>query len=58
MTTRHGWLVDWDGDAVSEAWLRFGPGNGLTMAKLDPDGDFSDDFEDLDFHRVGDCPAK
>ena len=61
MTTRDGWLVDWDGDAVSEAWLRFTPdaktAAGLTMAKLDPDGDFSDDFEDLDFQRVGDCPA-
>ncbi len=61
MTTRHGWLVDWDGDAVSEAWLRFAPdvkaASGLKMAKLDPDGDFSDDFEDLDFQRVGDCPA-
>lgn len=61
MTSRHGWLVDWEGDAVSEAWLRFSPGgnaaNTLKMAKLDPDGDFSDDFEDLDFQRVGDCPA-
>ena len=61
MTSQHGWLVDWDGDAVSEAWLRFMPETGaatnLKMAKLDPDGDFSDDFEDLDFRRVGDCPA-
>ncbi len=47
--------------AVSEAWLRFSPNgvaaSGLKMAKLDPDGDFSDDFEDLDFQRVGDCPT-
>lgn len=61
MSSRHGWLVDWEGDAVSEAWLRFAPdvraATGLKMAKLDPDGDFSDDFEDLDFKRVGDCPA-
>lgn len=61
MTTGQGWLVDWDGDAVSEAWLRFSSDSAspqrLKMAKLDPDGDFSDDFEDLDFQRVGDCPA-
>ncbi len=61
MSTGQGWLVDWDGDAVSEAWLRFSPNgvaaSGLKMAKLDPDGDFSDDFEDLDFQRVGDCPT-
>ena len=60
MATRHGYLVDWEGDAVSEAWLRFAPGaksaSSLKMAKLDPDGDFSDDFEDLDFRRLGDCP--
>ena len=60
MSSRHGWLVDWDGDAASEAWLRLAPGKTghLSMAKLDPDGDFSDDFEDLDFQRVGDCPVR
>ena len=30
----------------------------MRYRKLDPDGDFSDDFEDLDFQRVGDCPAQ
>ena len=59
MASRHGWLVDWEGDAASEAWLRLAPGKEghLHMAKLDPDGDFSGDFEDLDFQRTGDCPA-
>ena len=28
------------------------------LEALDPDGDFSDDFEDLDFQRTGDCPAR
>ena len=62
MHSRQGWLVAWDGAALSEAWLRFAPETGretgLTMAKIDPDGDFSDDFEDLDFQRSGDCPAR
>jgi len=30
---------------------------GMTMKKIDPDADFSSDFEDLSFERVGDCPA-
>ncbi|PJK10892.1 penicillin-binding protein [Lysobacteraceae bacterium NML120232] len=56
MSSRHGWLVAWEGARLTEAWLR--PANGkLRMAKLDPDGDFSDDFEDLEFSRSGDCPA-
>ena len=28
----------------------------LRMAKLDPKGDFSSDYEDLLFQRIGDCP--
>ena len=49
-------LVDWDDVSVDvEPWLTF---NGrqartLTLAKVDPDGDFSSDYEDLFFTRVG-----
>lgn len=56
------WLVDWDDDSVdAEAWLDF-PGKGaadgtdMTMAKVDPQADFSYDYEDLAFTRVGECP--
>ncbi|GAB3331418.1 serine hydrolase [Marilutibacter aestuarii] len=52
-------LVDWDDDTVDlEAWMDFhddGAGTRMTMAKLDPDGDFSSDYEDLDFRRIADC---
>ncbi|WP_262378454.1 serine hydrolase [Luteimonas viscosa] len=53
-------LVDWyDPDVDAEAWLAFeshtaGP-DRLTMAKVDPDADFSYDYEDLAFERIGDC---
>jgi CubicO group peptidase (beta-lactamase class C family)/microsomal dipeptidase-like Zn-dependent dipeptidase len=55
------WLVDWDdvsGDV--EPWLDFKAGNAgapatLTMAKVDPEGDFSSDYEDLFFTRIGAC---
>lgn len=54
------WLVDWDADSVdAEAWLHFGNGETtatLTLSKVDPDADFSYDYEDLAFTRVGDCP--
>jgi CubicO group peptidase (beta-lactamase class C family) len=53
------YLVDWDDDSVDvEAWLDFSSaGNGtlLTMAKVDPQADFSFDYEDLAFTRHGDC---
>ena len=54
-------LVDWDDDSVdAEAWLDFHGANGaspvrLNMAKVDPEADFSYDYEDLDFERVRDC---
>ncbi len=51
-------LVDWDADSVDvEAWLDFTPGGTPTlhMSKVDPDADFSFDYEDLAFKRVGDC---
>jgi CubicO group peptidase (beta-lactamase class C family) len=50
------YLVHWFlGDA--EAWLRFPAqaGGTLRMAKVDPDADFSYDYEDLDFTREGSC---
>ncbi len=53
------WLLHWDDIAVDlDAWLDFagsGEAKTLRMAKLDPDGDFSSDYEDLAFTRVGGC---
>ncbi len=55
-------LVDWhELGADAQAWLTFatpaaGPAR-LTMAKVDPEADFSYDYEDLAFERIGDCPA-
>jgi hypothetical protein len=55
------YLVDWDEDRMdTEAWLQAAPGNPpgsavLTMAKVEPDADFSSDFEDLAFIRERDC---
>ena len=54
-------LVQWQGSgADTEPWLEFGPETvspmTLEMSKIDPDADFSSDFEDLSFVRVGDCP--
>ncbi len=51
------WLVDWDPDEL-EAWMAIeGQGDDarMTLAKVDPDGDFSSDYEDLAFTRVGGC---
>ena len=50
------YLVHWDhGDA--EAWLRFPERTGgvLHLAKVDPDADFSYDYEDLAFRREHAC---
>jgi CubicO group peptidase (beta-lactamase class C family) len=50
-------LVDWQDDSVdAEAWLEFSPARTLTLSKVDPDADFSYDYEDLLFTRTGDCP--
>ena len=53
------YLLHWDDSAVDlDAWLEFsgeGDARRLRMAKTDPDGDFSSDYEDLDFARVGGC---
>jgi len=50
------YLVQWDRDDV-EAWLRFPTqaGGTLYLAKVDPDADFSSDFEDLAFTRERTC---
>lgn len=57
-------LVDFDSlGADADAWLEFsaasadGPAR-LTMAKVDPEADFSYDYEDLSFARTGDCPMR
>jgi CubicO group peptidase (beta-lactamase class C family) len=53
------YLLVWDDEAVDEdAWLAFagqGDSRTLRMAKFDPDGDFSSDYEDLAFSRIGGC---
>jgi hypothetical protein len=53
------YLVHWDSGNL-DAWLHFRPASGnqpitLRMAKLDPNGDFSSDYEDLDLQRTGSC---
>ncbi|MDN5780699.1 MAG: beta-lactamase family protein [Luteimonas sp.] len=55
-------LVQWQGSgADTEPWLEFGPATTrpmtLKMSKIDPEADFSSDFEDLSFERTGDCPG-
>jgi len=52
--------VRWrEADVDVDAWLlpsgRRGEATTLHMAKFDPDADFSYDFEDLAFARVGEC---
>jgi CubicO group peptidase (beta-lactamase class C family) len=53
------YLLHWDDIAVDvDAWLDFsgtGESRQLRMAKIDPKGDFSSDYEDLAFTRVGNC---
>lgn len=54
-------LVHWDDERVDiDAWIGLRAGKKgsapiLAMAKVDPEGDFSSDYEDLAFTRVGDC---
>jgi len=54
------WLLRWDtlGDDA-QAWLRpgEGPAPTLDLRAIDPDIDFSYDFQDLHFTRTGDCPG-
>jgi CubicO group peptidase (beta-lactamase class C family) len=54
------YLVDWDDDSVdAEAWLDFQSSDDgrlfLTMSKVDPQADFSFDYEDLAFTRERNC---
>ncbi|HET8552839.1 MAG TPA: serine hydrolase domain-containing protein [Gammaproteobacteria bacterium] len=52
------YLVDWDNFGPhAEAWLEFAQEKPvvLQMAKVDPDADFSWDYEDLAFRRIGAC---
>jgi CubicO group peptidase (beta-lactamase class C family) len=54
-------LVDWEDPSIDvEPWLTFAPASPsqpitLTMAKIDADADFSNDYEDLFFTRVSKC---
>lgn len=53
------WLVQWDTlGADAEPWLQVQPGTPptLTLRAIDPDIDFSYDYQDLHFTRIGDCP--
>ncbi|MGB3392972.1 MAG: serine hydrolase domain-containing protein [Stenotrophomonas sp.] len=51
--------VRWQGiDEDADAWLAFagdGPRRRLHMRAIDPDIDFSYDFQDLEFSRIDDC---
>jgi hypothetical protein len=52
------YLVHWDDRSVEpDAWLDFHGKHSpsMTMAKLDPHGDTSSDYEDLDFVRKNSC---
>ena len=53
------WLVQWDTlGADAEPWLQVEPGTPptLRLSAIDPDIDFSYDYQDLHFTRIGDCP--
>ncbi|WP_251006626.1 serine hydrolase domain-containing protein [Stenotrophomonas sp. ISL-67] len=53
------WLVQWDTlGADAEPWLQVEPGTPptLRLSAIDPDIDFSYDYQDLHFSRIGDCP--
>jgi CubicO group peptidase (beta-lactamase class C family) len=56
-------LVDWSDPSVdAEPWLAFARDDEgavtLKLAHVDPAADFSYDYADLDFVRIGDCPAR
>ncbi len=55
------WLVDWDDASVdAEPWLDFATARDghatMHLAAIDPDADFSYDYADLEFRRLGGCP--
>ena len=55
-------LVQWNSpDADEEPWLDFMPASRaqparMAMERINADGDFSSDYQDLAFQRTGDCP--
>lgn len=63
MRSHERFLIDWDDDGVDlEAWIDPVAANGdapakLALAKVDPEGDFSSDYEDLAFARVRGCDS-
>ncbi|MFT4198182.1 MAG: serine hydrolase domain-containing protein [Pseudoxanthomonas sp.] len=53
-------LIAWDGGDEAEAWADFAPAHAgapasLRLALVDPDADFSYDYQDLHFTRTGNC---
>ncbi|HEY5852099.1 MAG TPA: serine hydrolase [Lysobacter sp.] len=49
-------LVNWDDDSVdAEAWLDFPDATQMRLSKVDPQVDFSYDYEDLAFARERGC---
>ncbi|HEY9131126.1 MAG TPA: serine hydrolase domain-containing protein [Dyella sp.] len=54
--SHHRYMVAWD-HGNTDAWLSWTEGAqpAMRLAKVDPKADFSDDFEDLEFHRRGAC---
>ncbi len=60
MSSGQRWFVAWDAQGEdAEAWLDFS-GDAkqpvMRMQAIDPEIDFSYDYQDLEFQRVGDCP--
>jgi hypothetical protein len=61
LRVRERYLMSSDNDSVdAEAWLPLAPGKSpagatLRMSKVDPQADFSFDFEDLSITRVRVC---
>ena len=59
MRSAERFLIDWLSDEIdAEAWLDFAPGTPATLRlrKVDPEADFSYDYEDLVFTQVAKCP--
>jgi len=51
------YLVQWKDERMdAEPWLDLSAPDRLRLTKVDPDADFSNDYEDLDFTRVRACP--
>jgi microsomal dipeptidase-like Zn-dependent dipeptidase/CubicO group peptidase (beta-lactamase class C family) len=50
-------LVQWNGQRMdAEPWLDLAAPDQLRLTKVDPDADFSNDYEDLAFTRLRACP--